>query len=384
MKAAGSEEGDRESDKRGRQLYWRIKEGQNDSIRRRLESHPAISRGVNHLLDPAAGPLSRVDPRGQRLPFELLRLPKWATRSFVELLTRYSEADVGAELLVPAGATEPDALLAINWAESRWDWQYLGLESVCRWARGPGWRDRQHMLWGLSWPLPVGSRALSWWAGSRSSAGWAGLAYDLEGRRLERPLTDEEINDANIDIDALPIPHRDVFGPDDWIGLVIERRVSTGIIALVGLIEHEGAPDDHIYVNRPGGVMMRLGEPVLLPPESLRGDGMSMANRLIRWYAPWQGLELNPGGRPPVGVGLKDYRTRVLRRAEELIQRTPSLRAKRSQGTIAEEMDKIVEVDRLGRDTSNKALAEQYRQTYKKTLPQRVGEWLREPRKSAD
>lgn len=172
------------------------------------------------------------------------------------------------------------------------DWlQDLCLESTLRWARGNGWVNRQHMLWGLSWPLPVGRDALRWWADSRKACGWAGLPYSADGSRIEnlsdvqervfidgeRPLTDAEELDVDINVEALPLPRRD-FPPDEWLGLAVPRRN----VWLFGTVRHIYGLDDRVY-NRPVRDELRFGEP-------LRGWPMTLElprrewNALRRWY----------------------------------------------------------------------------------------------------
>jgi hypothetical protein len=311
-----------EAEWRNRRLYWHLKESQAVSNRARIERHPATRMAVDRILDPSSRTPPRLSGR-LRPPLRLIDLPRWAPRRKLTKLDaeafrilheekRLYQLPVLELNFDGSTPTEEVELVSDWWGGDRGNWvESLWLESTLRCARGRGWGSRQHMLWGLTWPLPVGREALRWWAESRRVAGYAGEPYSADGTRIERlsdvqekvfidgprPLTEDELRDVDIKIDALPLPLRDLEG-DVWLGLAISRRVEGGVLWLFGTIEHAHGLNDHVY-TRPRRDL-RFGTALPGWPTTQELPRATWA-RLRNWYRDtFEGQPLEWGGRRPL------------------------------------------------------------------------------------
>jgi hypothetical protein len=316
-------------DRRNRRLYWHLKESQAVHHRRQARENKAVWKAIDQLLDPWGRMPPRATPEySPRVPVKLLDLPASVTPTFLKKVLAFEEI-AGAEIAVPAAIDDETFELVCSWAHSHrsrpWWLEAFWLESTPRWARGVQWANRQHMLWGLSWPLPVGTDALAWWAESRKAVGWAGLPYSSDGEKIEqlsdvaqkpfidhdRPLRESESADADTNVDTLPLPRRD-FPPDAWLGLAIRR----GDVWLYGTIDHTYGLDDHVY-NRPRRGELRFGKP--LPGWPLKENlAYGKWAALRKWYGDtFEGRDVDWGGKPR---GPTHYTTVRLNRMESAVR----------------------------------------------------------------
>jgi hypothetical protein len=301
----------RELDQRDRRVYWNLKDHQTANRREVMAKNRAVAQAVNRFLEPSPpfvwprpGLRNRIRP-----PVKLLTLPSWAPAERLDAWNRNAIAEMKQtgvfavrELPVPVPdeATDDEIELYTDWLSGPVDWlSSLWLESTLRWARGRGWANRQHMLWGLSWPLPVGQEALTWWAARRKAAGWAGLPYSANGLWVEksRPLTGAEEADADINIDALPLPRRD-FPPEAWLGLCIARGSDQRLVWLFATINHRHGLDDHMGVTKLDPGELLFGEPLPGWPVTTALPHARWGS-LRKWYGgTFEGRPVDWGGQP--------------------------------------------------------------------------------------